>query len=67
LIRTTAIIGWQRTSAHQLTAPGGKPYGSVKALIDCPVIGYLTTEPTEDLIKPAPGSAVDFGGAYFQG
>lgn len=50
-----------------LTAPGGKPFGSAKALIDCPVIGYLTTEPTEDLITPAPGSAVDFGGAYFQG
>ncbi|WP_198047595.1 hypothetical protein [Kutzneria sp. 744] len=50
-----------------LTAPGGAPYGSVKALIDCPVIGYLTTEPQEDLIQPAPGSAVDFSGAYFQG
>lgn len=50
-----------------LTAPGGAPYGSVKALIDCPVVGYLTTEPTEDLIDPVPGSAVDFSGAYFQG
>jgi hypothetical protein len=50
-----------------LTAPGGAPYGSVKALIDCPVIAYLDTEPQEDLIDPAPGSAVDFSGAYFQG
>jgi hypothetical protein len=49
-----------------LTAPGGKPYGSMKALIDCPVVGYLTTEPQEDLIKPVPGSAVDFPGAYSQ-
>jgi hypothetical protein len=50
-----------------LTGPGGAPYGSVKALIDCPVIGYLTTQPQEDLIDPAPGSQVDFPGAYFQG
>lgn len=50
-----------------LTGPGGAPYGSVKALIDCPVIAYLTTAPSEDLIQPAPGSAVDFPGSYFQG
>ncbi|GAA3434165.1 hypothetical protein GCM10018954_037690 [Kutzneria kofuensis] len=50
-----------------LTAPGGAPYGSVKALIDCPVIAYLAAEPQEDLIEPAPGSAVDFSGSYFQG
>lgn len=50
-----------------LTGPGGATFGSVKALINCPVIGYLTTEPTEDLITPAPGSPVDFPGAYFQG
>lgn len=50
-----------------LTAPGGAPYGSVKALIDCPVIGYLDTEPQEDLIQPAAGSPVDFSGSYFQG
>lgn len=50
-----------------LTGPGGVPYGSVKALIDCPVIGYLDTEPQEDLIPPAPGSDVDSSGSYFQG
>lgn len=50
-----------------LTAPGGAPYGSVKALIDCPVIAYLDTQPQEDLIPPAPGSAVDSSGSYFQG
>ena len=50
-----------------LTGPGGAPYGSVKALIDCPVIGYLVTQPQEDLIPPAPGSAVDSSGSYFQG
>ncbi|MGH6654480.1 MAG: hypothetical protein ACRDVE_04665 [Actinocrinis sp.] len=50
-----------------LTAPGGAPYGSVKALIDCPVIGYLVNQPNEDLIQPAPGSQVDFPGSYFQG
>jgi hypothetical protein len=49
-----------------LTAPGGAPYGSAKALIDCPVIGYLTTEPSEDLIQPNAGSAVDFSGSYDQ-
>ena len=50
-----------------LTGPGGAPYGSVKALIDCPVIAYLNTQPQEDLIPPAPGSAVDSSGSYFQG
>lgn len=50
-----------------LTGPGGAPYGSVKALIDCPVIAYLDTQPQEDLIPPAPGSAVDSSGSYFQG
>jgi hypothetical protein len=50
-----------------LTGPGGAEFGSVKALINCPVIGYLDDEPNEDLIKPVPGSAVDFPGAYFQG
>jgi hypothetical protein len=50
-----------------LTAPGGAEYGSAKALIDCPVIGYLDKEPQEDLITPAPGSEVDFPGSYFQG
>lgn len=50
-----------------LTGPGGSTFGSVKALINCPVIGYLTTEPDEDLIQPAPGSPVDFPGAYYQG
>jgi hypothetical protein len=49
-----------------LTGPGGAPFGSAKALIDCPVIGYLDTEPQEDLIPPAPGSAVDFSGSYYQ-
>lgn len=50
-----------------LTGPGGAPFGSVKALIDCPVIGYLDTEPHDDLIQPAAGSQVDFSGSYFQG
>ncbi|MEU4195431.1 hypothetical protein AB0E69_26255 [Kribbella sp. NPDC026611] len=50
-----------------LTGPGGSTFGSAKALIDCPVIGYLATEPDEDQIQPAPGSQVDFPGAYFQG
>jgi len=50
-----------------LTGPNGAPYGSVKALINCPVIGYLNTSPSEDLINPAPGSQVDFSGSYFQG
>ena len=50
-----------------LTAPGGAPYGSVKALINCPVIAFLDTEPKEDLIAPVPGSAADFRGSYFQG
>jgi len=50
-----------------LTGPGGAAFGSIKALINCPVIGFLDTEPSEDLIKPVPGSAVDFPGAYSQG
>ena len=49
-----------------LTAPGGKPYGSVKALINCPVIAYLAAEPKRDLVEPQPGSAVDFPGNYEQ-
>lgn len=50
-----------------LTGPGGAEFGSVKALINCPVIGYLDKEPSEDLIEPVPGSPVDFPDAYFQG
>lgn len=50
-----------------LTAPGGAPYGSVKALINCPVIAFLDQEPQKDLIAPAPGSAVDFPGSHYQG
>jgi hypothetical protein len=50
-----------------LTGPNGVPFGSAKALIDCPVIAFLNTQPQEDLIQPAAGSAVDFAGSYFQG
>ncbi|MCZ4103784.1 MULTISPECIES: hypothetical protein [Streptomyces] len=51
------------TSAR-VTGPGGVPYGSVKFLINCPVMAFLETEPKEDLIAPVPGSAVDFRGSY---
>ncbi len=58
------ILNLAKTRPDLLTAPGGKPYGSVKSLINCPVIAYLTTEPKEDLVTPLPGSAVDFPGSY---
>ena len=52
--------------SNSSTAPGGAPYGSVKALINCPVIAFLADEPKRDLVDPLPGSAVDFPGAYPQ-
>ena len=60
------ILNLAKTRPDLLTAPGGAPYGSVKALINCPVIAFLADEPTEDLVDPLPGSAVDFPGAYQQ-
>ncbi len=61
------ILNLAKSRPDLLTAPGGAPYGSAKALINCPVIAYLDKEPQEDLVQPLPGSAVDFPGAYFQG
>lgn len=61
------ILKLAATRPDLLTGPGGAPYGSVKALIDCPVIAYLDTVPQEDTIDPVPGSQVDFPGAYYQG
>ncbi|MEO8329357.1 MAG: hypothetical protein ABI586_05070 [Candidatus Nanopelagicales bacterium] len=58
------ILNLAKRHPELLTAPGGAPYGSVKALINCPVIAFLAEEPQEDLVQPAPGSAVDFPGAY---
>ncbi len=60
------ILNLAKTRPDLLTGPGGKPYGSIKALINCPVIAYLTTEPKQDLVAPLPGSAVDFPGSYLQ-
>lgn len=60
------ILNLAKSRPDLLTAPGGKPYGSVKALINCPVIAFLTTEPQQDLVTPLPGSAVDFPGSYLQ-
>lgn len=60
------ILNLAKTRPDLLTAPGGKPYGSVKSLINCPVFAFLDEEPTEDLVEPLPGSAVDFPGAYLQ-
>ena len=61
------ILNLAKSRPDLLTAPGGAPYGSVKALINCPVIAFLDEEPQKDLVEPLPGSAVDFPGAYFQG
>ena len=61
------ILNLAKNRPDLLTAPGGAPYGSVKALINCPVLAYLGEEPQEDLVQPEPGSAVDFAGSYFQG
>lgn len=60
------ILNLAKRHPDLLTAPGGAPYGSVKALINCPVIAFLDQEPNEDLVQPAPGSAVDFPGSYDQ-
>ncbi|MEO7982226.1 MAG: hypothetical protein ABI807_15205 [Sporichthyaceae bacterium] len=60
------ILNLAKTRPDLLTAPGGAAYGSVKSLINCPVIAFLDDEPTEDLVEPLPGSAVDFPGAYQQ-
>ncbi len=49
-----------------LTAPGGKPFGSFKTQINCPVIAFLDKEPKRALVAPLPGSAVDFPGAYLR-
>ena len=61
------ILNLAKNRPDLLTAPGGAPYGSVKALINCPVLAYLGEERQEDLVQPEPGSAVDFAGSYFQG
>ncbi len=58
------ILNLAKTRPDLLTGPGGAPYGSVKALINCPVIAFLDAEPTEDLVQPLPGSAADFPGSY---
>ena len=60
------ILNLAKTHPDLLTAPGGAPYGSVKSLINCPVIAFLDKEPKRDLVDPLPGSAVDFPGAYLQ-
>ena len=60
------ILNLAKTRPDLLTAPGGAPYGSMKALINCPVIAFLDKEPKQDLVDPLPGSAVDFPGAYLQ-
>lgn len=60
------ILNLAATRPDLLTAPGGKPYGSVKAQINCPVIAFLGEEPQRDLVEPEPGAAVDFPGAYEQ-
>jgi hypothetical protein len=60
------ILNLARTRPDLLTAPGGKPFGSMKALINCPVIAFLANEPRRDLVEPLPGSQVDFPGAYLQ-
>ncbi|MBA2768865.1 MAG: hypothetical protein H0U35_07005 [Sporichthyaceae bacterium] len=60
------ILNLARTRPDLLTAPGGKPYGSMKVLINCPVIAFLDKEPRRDLVKPRPGSQVDFPGAYLR-
>ncbi len=58
------ILALAKDHPDLLTGPGGAPYGSVKALINCPVIAYLAQEPTADLIAPEPGIAADFRGSY---
>lgn len=60
------ILNLAKNRPDLLTGPGGAPYGSLKTLINCPVIAYLTLEPKTDLVQPQPGSAVDFPGAYLQ-
>jgi len=60
------ILTLAKTRPDPLTAPGGAPDGSVKALSSCPVIAFLDKEPKQDLKDPLPGSAVDFPGAYLQ-
>ncbi|MBA3524787.1 MAG: hypothetical protein H0T85_09605 [Geodermatophilaceae bacterium] len=58
------ILNLAMTRPDLLTAPGGAPYGSVKGLINCPVIAFLDEEPQFDLVEPLPGSDVDFRGSY---
>ncbi len=60
------ILNLARTRPDLLTAPGGKPYGSMKVLINCPVIAFLNKEPKRDLVDPLRGSQVDFPGAYLR-
>lgn len=60
------ILNLAKTRPDLLTAPGGAPYGSVKFLINCPVIAFLKGEPRKDLVDPLPGSDVNFPGSYLQ-
>lgn len=47
-----------------LTGPMGMPYGSTNVLINCPVIAFLAEQPTNDLVVPKRGDAVDTPAAH---
>ncbi len=50
------ILNLAATRPDLLTGPMGAPYGSVGFVINCPIIGFQTNEPTKDLVDLVPNA-----------
>ncbi len=55
-IDEVVVFNLAATRPDLLTGPGGAPYGSVGVDINCAVIGYTNTAPTDNLANPVPNS-----------
>jgi len=53
------LLNLVATRQDLITGPFGTPYGSTNILINCPVIGFLDKQPTEDLVTPLPKAQVE--------
>lgn len=60
------ILNLAKRRPDLLTGPEGTPFGSTNVVINCPVIAFTATMPTEDLVTPLPGSQVETRGSFLR-